>query len=63
MKQISNREYEKYRLYQADKLHGRILTPDRLRVICAGTDNGPEKTGIHMPEMLAKFKNEGIIGQ
>ena len=36
MKQISNKEYEKYQQYQTDKLHSRILTPDGLRVICAG---------------------------
>ena len=58
MKQISNKEYEKYQQYQTDKLHGRILTPDGLRVICAGLDNDPEKIGIHMLEMLAKFRND-----
>ena len=63
MKQISNREYEKFRQCQTDKLHGRILTPDGLRVVCAGLHNDPEKIGIHMPEMLAKFRNEGIIEQ
>ena len=57
MKQISNKEYEKYQQYQTDKLHGRILTPDGLRVVCAGLDNDPEKIGIHMLEMLAKFRN------
>ena len=57
----SNKEYEKYQQYQTDKLHGRILTPDGLRVICAGLDNDPEKIGIHMLEMLAKFRNEGIV--
>ena len=57
MKQISNKEYEKYQQYQNDRLHGRILTPDGLRVICAGLDNDPEKIGIHMLEMLAKFRN------
>ena len=61
MKQISNKEYEKYQQYQTDKLHGRILTPDGLRVICAGLDNDPEKIGKHMLEMLAKFRNEGIV--
>ena len=30
MKQISNKEYEKYRRYLTDQLHGRILTPDGL---------------------------------
>ena len=63
MKQISNKEYEKYLQYQTDKLHGRILTPDGLRVICAGLDNDPEKIGIHMLEMLAKFRDEGVVDQ
>ena len=43
MKQISDMEYEKYQQYQTEKLHGRILTPDGLRVVCAGLDNDPEK--------------------
>ena len=61
MKQISNKEYEKYQQYQTDVNHGRVLTPDGLRVICAGLNNDPEKIGIHMLEMLAKFKSEGIL--
>ena len=36
-------------------------TPDGLRVICAGLNNDPEKIGTHMLEMLAKFRNEGIV--
>ena len=48
---------EAYQQYQTDKLHSRILTPDELRVICAGLDNDPEKISIHMLEMLAKFRN------
>ncbi len=51
IKQISNKEYEKYQQYQTDKLHGRILAPDGLRVVRAGLDKAPEKTGIHMLEM------------
>jgi hypothetical protein len=58
---IPTRCFEPYQQYQIDKLHGRILTPDGLRVICAGLDNDPEKIGIHMLEMLAKFRNEGIV--
>ena len=61
MKQISNKEYERYQHYQTDKLHGRILTPDGLRVVCAGLDNDPEKIGKHMLEMLTKFRNEGLF--
>ena len=63
MKQISNKEYEKYQQYQIDRLHGRILTPDGLRVVCAGLDNDPEKIGKHMLEMLAKFRNGGVVEQ
>ena len=33
MKQITNKEYEKYQQYQTDVLPGRILTPDGLQVI------------------------------
>ena len=61
MKQISNKKYAKYQQYQTDKLHGRVLTPDGLRVVCAGLDNDPEKIGKHMLEMLAKFRNEGLF--
>ncbi len=61
MKQISNKEYERYQKYQIDRLYGRILTPDALRLICAALDYDPEKIGKHMLEMLAKFRNDGII--
>ena len=53
MKQISNKEYEKYQQYQTDKLHGRILTPDGLRVICAGLDN--EADCREFPYLLRTF--------
>ena len=61
MKQITNKEYEKYQQYQTDKLHGQIRTTHGLHVICAGLDNDPEKIGIHILEMLAKIRNEGLI--
>ena len=48
MKQISNKEYERYHKYQIDRLYGRILTPDGLRLICAALDYDPEKIGKHM---------------
>ena len=57
----TGKEYEMYQQYQTDKPHGRILIPNGLRVICTGLDNDPEKIGIHMLEMLAKFRNEGIV--
>ena len=61
MKQISNKEYEKYQQYLTDQLHGRTLTLDGLRIICASFDYDPEQIGKHMLEMLAKFRSEGIV--
>ena len=48
-------------LYLIDKIYGRILTPDGLRFICASFDYDQEQIGKHMLEMLAEFRNEGII--
>ena len=59
MKQISNKKYEKRRQYRTGKLHGWILTPDGLRVVCAGLYSDPEKIGIRTLEMPEKFRNEG----
>ena len=44
-----------------DRDNGRILTPDCLRVVCAGFDYDPEAIGKYMLEKLAKFRNEGIV--
>ena len=60
MKQITNKEYEAYQQYQTDKLYGRILTPDGLRIVCAGLDNEPEKIGKYMLEMLRRIENEAF---
>lgn len=61
MKQLSNKEYEKYQQYQRDKLHGRLLTPDALRVICTGMNNDAEQIGVYMLNMVNQFKNEGLF--
>ena len=45
MKQISNKEYEKYQQYLTDQLHGRTLTPDGLRIICAIFDYDTKQFG------------------
>ena len=45
-------------------LHSRFLYAallDGRRLICAAYENDPEKTDIHRPEMMAKFRIEGII--
>ena len=44
MKQMTNKEYEKYEEYKNAVLHGQILTPDGLRLICAAFENDPEKS-------------------
>ena len=61
MKQISGKEYEQYRQYRTDRLYGRRRTPYSLRLIRAGFDFDPEQTGKHMPGMLDRFRNEGIV--
>ena len=61
MKQISNKEYEKYQQYQTDKLHGRILTPDGLRVVCEANGYDPEKIGKHFLEVLPQVYQRPVI--
>lgn len=61
MKEISNKDYEEFEKYQEDKIYGRILTSKALRVICESLHNDPEKIGIHMLEMMHKFKVDGTI--
>jgi len=61
MATITKKQKEEYDQLRRDRDNGRILTPDGLRIVCAAYDNDPEKIGIHMLEMLAKFRNEGII--
>lgn len=55
MKSISNKEYEEYQQYLADKRHGKILTPDGLRFICEANGYDPEKIGTHLLEVLPKI--------
>ena len=42
MKQITNKEYEEFLKYKEDKLYGRLLTSDGLRLICAAENYDPE---------------------
>ena len=52
MKKITEKEYEEYQQYLADKRHGKILTPDGLRFICEANGYDPEKIGKHLLEVL-----------
>ncbi len=55
MKQITNKEYEEFQKYKMDKLYGRVLTPDGLRMICESENYDPEAIGKRMLEALARF--------
>ncbi len=56
MPTISKKEYEEYKSLCYDRDHGRILTPDGLRLICEGLNRDPEAIGKHMLETLAKMR-------
>ena len=55
MKQITNKEYEEFPKYKEDKLYGRVLTSDGLRLICAAENYEPEDIGKRMLQALAKI--------
>lgn len=57
MKQITNKEYEEFLKYKEDKLYGRLLTSDGLRLICATENYDPEAIGKRMLETLVKIQN------
>ena len=57
MKQITNKEYEEFLKYKEDKLYGRLLTSDGLRLICAAENYDPESIGKRMLETLVKIQN------
>ena len=58
MKQITNKEYEEFQKYKEDKLYGRVLTPDGLRLICAAENYEPEAIGKRMLEALSNIGRE-----
>ena len=55
MKQITNKEYEEFQKYKEDKLYGRVLTSDGLRLICAAENYEPEDIDKRMLQALAKI--------
>ena len=61
MPTVTKKQFEEYERLRRNRDNGRLLTPDGLRLICAAYENNPEKIGIHMLEMLAKFRNEGFF--
>ena len=61
MPTITKKQQEEYDRLRRDWDNDRLLTPDALQITCAAFENDLEKIGVHMLEMLAKFRNEGII--
>lgn len=62
MKRITNKQYHDFEKYKNDLMRGRVLTPDGLRIICAGFENDPEKIGAHFLECLKRFESDGARG-
>ena len=58
MLQLTYKQYEEYQRLCHARDHGQILTPDGLRLVCAGFDYNPEAIGKHMLETLARFQAE-----
>ncbi|MDO4649440.1 MAG: cytochrome C [Eubacteriales bacterium] len=57
MKQITNKEYEEFQKYKKDKLYGRLLTSEGLRLICAAENYNPEAIGKRMLEELHRIES------
>lgn len=51
MKQITNKEYEEWQKYKAEKAKGHILLPDTVRFICEANGYDAEKIGQHFLEI------------
>ena len=52
MKQISNKEFEKYKKYLSDKANSRILTQEGIRFICSSHHYDPVEIGHYFLELL-----------
>lgn len=61
MKKITNKQYEEYQKLPDDKEHGRILTPDGLRLICSACNYDPTEIGKIMLENLANLQAKGAV--
>ena len=55
MKQITNKEYEEWQKYKAEKATGHILLPDTVRLICEANGYDAEKIGQPFLEILQKI--------
>lgn len=58
MKQITDKEYQEWQKYKKDKLHGRLITSDFIRMICEANEYNPEKIGTEILNMLVKIQHQ-----
>ena len=61
MKKITNKQYEEYQKLLDDIRHGRMLTPDGLRLICSACNYDPTEIGKVMLENLANLQAKGAV--
>ena len=59
MKQITNKEYEEWQKYKAEKAKDHILLPDAVQFICEANGYDAEKIGQHFLEILPKITEQG----
>lgn len=55
MKQLTNKEYEEWQKFKSDRAHGRVLTPDTIRFICAAHNHDATSIGRHFLEILPRL--------
>ena len=54
MPQISDEQYKEYQQYLVDRVTDKILTPERIQIICAKFNYDPEKIGNYILNIMAK---------
>lgn len=59
MKQIINKESEKWQKYKAKQAKGHMLLQDTVRFICGVNDFDTEKIGQNPLEILPKITEQG----
>lgn len=58
---LTNKQYEEYQKLLDDTRHGRMLTPDGLRLICSACNYDPTEIGKIMLENLANLQAKGAV--
>ena len=60
MKQITNKEYEEWQKYKAEKAKGHVLLPDTVRFICEANGYDAEKIGQYFLEITAMTPRRSV---